>query len=64
MCRLIESYPRSSPWISAGLASTLYVLLTWIMEEDPLISHTLEVVAVGIAVFLVVRWKAARPARW
>lgn len=64
MCRLIEAHPRSAPWVSGALASAVYALLTWLMEDDRLVSHALEIAVVGIAVFLVVRWKGRHSAQW
>lgn len=64
ICPLIESHPRAAPWVAGFGGAAVYALLTPWIDNGPLLTHALEIAAVALALFFVVRWKSRHPARW
>lgn len=50
--RFIMNHPRQAPWIDALIGSSLYALLAWLLLDGTLLSHTAEIIAVGVGGFV------------
>jgi len=48
--------------MSGVIAGLLYALLTWLVDDDPVTTHILEIIAIGVAFFMSSFFAARRAA--